>query len=58
MVNREQQLVDMMFEIALSTNYIKDMTVEEIVEWVTRQLKGCGFKGQPVGCSWYYLTDE
>jgi len=61
MSSREQKLVDLVFEIALTINSPKyretfdKMDNEELAAWISEQLKGCGFETKPVGMSWGVL---
>ena len=58
---REQQLIDIMFDIALT---VKDHTSfhtssnEELCGWVARQLKMNGFPTVAVGSSWGKLYKD
>lgn len=56
---REQELVDMMFEVTMTVNanhnYWKDKSREELAAWISRQLSLCGFETQPMGSSWGVL---
>ena len=62
MGNREQKLVDIIFECVMIRHMYKekfdDMSREEMMEWVARQLRGCGFNTQPIGSSWGVLCDN
>ena len=56
--SREQQLVDIMFQIGLTTRenpIVKMMTRDEYCEWVAYQLRQCGFDTFPCGASWGVL---
>lgn len=56
----ECTLVNIMFEVAMfihTDRRFENMTREEIAEWIGKQLDGCGFKGGPVGMSWYSLKE-
>lgn len=59
--DREQKLVDMMYQIAFTVkernDYFKDKSTPEIAEWVTGQLAGCGFPTTPVGALWGMLIN-
>lgn len=51
---REQQLIDIMFQMVLTTHshqWFKTATVEEVAEWVRQQLGKNGFKVEPCGSS-------
>jgi hypothetical protein len=62
-VNREQELIDIMFQIAqFSAIYHKADTKDAYfekhaahMEWVAEQLRQCGFDTQPMGASWGVL---
>jgi hypothetical protein len=69
MRSREQKLVDLCFEIALTISSTgtdragKKITLykksnEEKAEWVARQLRLCGFDTQRRGMSWGVLVDD
>ena len=61
MINREQKLIDIMYEIGLTihTNkWFKNKSQEEVAEWISGQLRGCGFKVSPCGASWGVLDKE
>lgn len=54
-MNREQDLVDIMFQIAITIAnnvYFDNLSNEEIAIWVAKQLKECGFETKPSGMSW------
>lgn len=56
MRSKEQQLIDMMFEVALmSAERMHGKTKEEIAAWVALQLRLCGFDTTPCGASWGVL---
>jgi hypothetical protein len=58
----KQKLVDICFECVLTVldpEYVESftkMTQAERAEWVSKQLRACGFNTEPVGCSWGVLT--
>ena len=59
MKEREQKLIDIMFEVAMvSADSMHGKSNEEIANWVRRQLEICGFKTEPVGVSWGMLIDQ
>lgn len=59
MQNREQKLIDIMFEIAmLAPKVMHDRSKEEIAEWVRYNLAECGFKTMPCGLSWGVLVND
>ena len=55
----KQKLIDICFQIALTINndkyFSKELSDEEIAEWVRIQLSNCGFKTEPCGSSWALL---
>ena len=55
---REQKLVDIMFEVAQvsRTASVRNLSHEEHMAWVAKQLKGCGFETAPMGLSWGVLV--
>lgn len=68
--NREQQLVDLCFQLVLTitndgpdrsdvsghaTAFAKKTNAEK-AEWVARQLRLCGFDTRPIGLSWGVLV--
>jgi hypothetical protein len=57
---REQRLVSILFECVMVSHayHKKEMTNEQLAEWVRAQLKGCGFPTKPVGASWGVLCEE
>lgn len=63
MTDREQKLIDIMFEVAqFSSIYWPAESKDEYfskrdkhMEWVAKQLEGCGFKTVPMGASWGVL---
>jgi hypothetical protein len=61
-MNREQQLIDITFQIALTvwkhSDWFESKTKEEVCSWVSKQLKECGFNTIPIGSSWGVLVDE
>lgn len=55
----EQQLIDIMFEIAItSAQLMHGRTNQEIAEWVSLNLKECGFPTLPIGSSWGVLCSQ
>jgi hypothetical protein len=61
MANREQKLVDIAFSLVSTVGVYPEpfarMTQEERMDWVARQLHGCGFDTEPRGASWGVLVD-
>jgi hypothetical protein len=57
---REQQLIDIMFDIALTVKYnFSHTTPNEVVcGWVARQLKMNGFPTVAIGSSWGILSKD
>lgn len=55
----EQKLIDICFSIAFqiqsNRKYFDTISPEETMEWVAKQLEGCGFKTVPMGASWGIL---
>ena len=60
-MNREQKLIDICFEIAMSMHnhkgYFKTANREEVAEWVADQLRESGFDTAPCGASWGVLKE-
>ncbi len=55
----EQQLIDLMFEIAIvSAERLNHWTKEEVANWVASVLESKGFKTIPQGMSWGVLVNE
>ncbi len=65
MIDREQKLIDIMFEVA-QASYLMRRTLEERsdyynsirdehMEWVAKQLEECGFPTVSMGMSWGVL---
>ena len=57
-VSREQQLIDITFQIALTiqeNHALNALPRERLAEWVATQLHICGFDTQPMGASWGVL---
>jgi len=55
---REQGLVDIMFEVAISAaKHMHGKSREEVAAWVAAQLLRCGFPTVPIGSSWGVLVD-
>ena len=53
---REQQLVDIMFQIAYNiAHYGKDWSDAERNAYISDQLNKCGFTGKPVGMYLHFL---
>lgn len=56
--DREQQLIDIMFQVATHAGSLPTVATEgskrhaERMAWVAEQLRLCGFPTQPVGASW------
>jgi hypothetical protein len=60
-MEREQKLIDIMFEIALTikdSKVLQKKTNEELCAWVSGQLKTCGFDTEPMGASWGVLKTK
>ena len=57
-MNREQKLIDIMFEIAfISAKYNHGKNNRDIAKWIKKQLKDCGFEGKSIGSSWFVLDE-
>lgn len=59
--NKEQKLVDIMFDVAMTIrkhDSLKNKTQEELAAWVAEQLRNCGFPTTPVGASWGMLDKK
>jgi hypothetical protein len=53
-----QHLIDIMFEVVSMTNTypsFKNMSHEELMGWVARQLRISGYPTRPCGASWGLL---
>lgn len=55
---REQQLIDIMFEIATGSKSCSFKNHEVHMKWVAAQLRELGFPTTPVGSSWGVLNKE
>jgi hypothetical protein len=59
---KEQKLIDIMFEIALTmhkhSKHFKKQSREQVAEWVAGELRGCGFDTTPCGASWGVLKED
>ena len=56
--DREQKLVDICFEVALTigeNTTLRNLPKEKLAEWVARQLRLCGFDTEPQGSCWGVL---
>lgn len=56
----EQKLIDIMFDAVLlvhSHRSFETMSQEEVAQWLSKQLKGCGFITEPRGASWAVLQE-
>ena len=62
MMNREQKLIDALFEIAMVIRFkpecFQDHDTESLARWIRRQLRGLGFYTAPLGCSWGVLMPK
>lgn len=58
---REQKLIDIMFEIAMTLHgnppWAKNMDRDQLAQWIRHQLDQCGFTTIPMGISWAVLVD-
>lgn len=60
-LGREQHLIDIMFEVAMSVQnnpWFLGKSQEEVAEWLRGQLKECGFETEPRGASWAVLINQ
>lgn len=60
---REQDLVDIMFEVALRVRFADtglgaSPSREDLTAWVAARLAGAGFPTRPCGMCWGVLTDD
>lgn len=55
---REQKLIDIMFEVVMVSKTMQDMSNEVLALWVRRQLTACGFPTEPIGASWGVLVPK
>lgn len=55
---REQKLIDILFEIALRSRDMGEVSVGDHTEWIRTQLRECGFPCIPVGMSHGVLQKE
>lgn len=54
MGNREQKLIDILFEVGLtihSSTWFETRSSEEVAEWIRLQLENNGFNVKPCGAS-------
>lgn len=62
MKNKEQQLIDIIFEIALTINnnrnWFQNKSDEDVCAWVKQQLELCGFDIVSIDGSWGVLKNE
>lgn len=53
----EVKLGDMAFQIAmLAAEHFHGKPLDELAEWVSRQLAGCGYENQSIGAVWTCVT--
>ena len=59
---REQKLIDLMYEIGIKAYWWyetnPDVTTEQVANWVTGALRDCGFNVKPMGCAWGVLDNN
>lgn len=58
---REQELVDIMFEVLLKTTVDEvfcKLSNEDKAKWLRNTLKNCGYPTEPMGASWGVLKKE
>lgn len=61
MKSKEQELIDIMFQIGLTIHQhesFKKMSKEEVAEWISNQLRLCGYDTEPIGASWAILKNK
>lgn len=61
MKTREQRLIDILFSVSLMIHndpLFKDMTDDQVAEWIRHNLQELGFKTIPVGSSWGVLQES
>jgi hypothetical protein len=63
-MSREQQLVDICYQLVLTAldheyvDHFRKLTQVQRAEWVTDQLRGCGFPTTPCGALWGVLDEH
>jgi hypothetical protein len=58
---REQELVDIMFQVVIATTEDKvfcELNNEDKAKWLRNTLANCGFPTEPIGASWGVLKEE
>ena len=53
-----QKLIDICFEMVLTvkgSSFAKDMSRDDLANWVRENLKKMGFETEPIGLSWGVL---
>jgi hypothetical protein len=58
MNNDIQKLIDIVFEVGLTihqNDQLEKMTKEEVANWISTQLRLCGYDTEPIGSSWGVL---
>jgi len=66
MKSKEQKLIDICFSLCISQlidmkkypEIWKNKSIPEVAEWITDQLKQCGFETFPIGSSWGVLIED
>lgn len=56
----EQKLIDIMFNAVMlvhSHKAFKNMSREEVADWLSKELHNCGFVTEPQGQSWAVLQE-
>jgi hypothetical protein len=61
--SKEQKLVDICFQCAIMVHMnpkgcFTGKTNEDIANWVSNQLRQCGFETHPIGMSWGVLISD
>lgn len=61
-MSREQQLIDLMFQVALTLSDNKlncrKWDTATKADWIAEQLRAVGFDTTPCGCSWGILKED
>jgi hypothetical protein len=55
---REQTLIDAMFEIAMRAHELAQLDRDDRAKWVAGNLRDLGFDTEPRGMSWGVLKDS
>lgn len=60
-MNREQELIDILFQVAymVHSELMRNKNYHtEIAPWIVNQLHQCGFEGKSMGMSWFVLDKK